>query len=73
VRPRLVATIDADRGSGAGAGGQAAWRAVALRDDVNPMWCVRRRPVPPPLATSQQPLRPFSPMVLSALPIEGAA
>lgn len=72
VRPRLVATVEPppepDRERGL-----VEFRLVALRDDVNPLWCVRRRPLPPPEAGAQLPLRPFSPTVLSALPIEGAA
>lgn len=73
VRPRLVATVDT---SGAAAGDPTrlpAWRLVALRDDINPQWCLRRTPVKPPQASSRQSLPPFSPTVLSPLPIEGAA
>jgi hypothetical protein len=33
------------------------------------MWCVRRPPADPPQASAHQPLRPFSPTVLSALEI----
>ena len=66
IRPRLVATVEPGLGF---ARGLPAWRLVALRDDVDPMWCVRRPPVDPPQAIAHQPLRPFSPTVLSALPI----
>jgi bifunctional non-homologous end joining protein LigD len=67
IRPRLVATVEP--AAGARARGLPAWRLVALRDDVDPMWCVRRTPVDPPQASAHEPLRPFSPTVLSALPI----
>jgi bifunctional non-homologous end joining protein LigD len=67
IRPRLVATIEP--ASVARARGLPIWRLVALRDDVDPMWCVRRQPVAPPQASAHEPLRPFSPTVLSALPI----
>jgi bifunctional non-homologous end joining protein LigD len=67
ARPRLVATVDpAPPGQG---DGLPEWRLVALRDDVDPMWCVRRPPADPPQASAHQPLRPFSPTVLSALPM----
>ncbi|HSP65854.1 MAG TPA: hypothetical protein VLO10_06655, partial [Candidatus Deferrimicrobium sp.] len=64
---RVVAAIEP--GGTGRARGLPAWRLVALRDDVDPMWCVRRRPVDPPQASAHEPLRPFSPTVLSALPI----
>jgi ATP-dependent DNA ligase len=67
IRPRLVATVEP--AAGGRPRGLPGWRLVALRDDVDPMWCVRRPAVDPPQATSHQPLRPFSPTVLSALPI----
>jgi bifunctional non-homologous end joining protein LigD len=66
IRPRLVATIEPS--GGGRARGLPAWRLVALRDDIDPMWCVRRPPVDPPQASAHQPLHPFSPTVLSALP-----
>jgi bifunctional non-homologous end joining protein LigD len=68
VRPRLVATVDAAV-AGLSADALPEWRLVALRDDVDPMWCVRRPPADPPQASAHQPLRPFSPTVLSALEI----
>jgi ATP-dependent DNA ligase len=72
VRPRLVATVEPapprpERRR------LSEFQLVALRDDVNPQWCLRRDPLPPPEAGARLPLRPFSPTVLSALPIEGAA
>jgi bifunctional non-homologous end joining protein LigD len=71
ARPRLVATVDPGP-LGQGGDDVPAWRVVALRDDVDPMWCVRRPPVDPPQASAHQPLRPFSPTVLSGLPIDRA-
>ncbi|PZR81416.1 MAG: hypothetical protein DLM65_05855 [Candidatus Aeolococcus gillhamiae] len=65
IRPRLIAIVEPALATGTR--GLPAWRLVALRDDVDPMWCVRRAPVDPPQATSHQPLRPFSPTVLHAL------
>jgi bifunctional non-homologous end joining protein LigD len=67
IRPRLVAAVEP--ATVRRHRGLPLWRVVALRDDVDPMWCVRRRPVEPPQASSHQPLRPFSPTVLNALPI----
>ena len=68
ARPRLVATVDpAPRGHGGDV--LPEWRLVALRDDVDQTWCVRRPPVDPPQASAHQPLRPFSPTVLSPLPM----
>lgn len=68
IRPRLVAAVEP--AASARTRGLPAWRVVALRDDVDPMWCVRRTPVDPPRASSDRPLRPFSPTVLTALPID---
>jgi bifunctional non-homologous end joining protein LigD len=71
-RPRLVATVEpAPRGDRGGL--LPEWRLVALRDDVDPMWCVRRPPVDPPRASASRPMRPFSPTVLSALPFDRVA
>jgi bifunctional non-homologous end joining protein LigD len=39
---------------------------VAIRDDIDPSWCVRRDPVPPPARTT----RSFSPTVLLPLPLD---
>ena len=39
---------------------------IAVRDDVDPSWCVRRDPVPPPSRTT----RSFSPTVLLPLPLD---
>jgi bifunctional non-homologous end joining protein LigD len=72
VRPRLVATVE-PAPPGRERRRLAEFQLVALRDDVNPQWCLRRDPLPPPEAGARLPLRPFSPTVLSALPIEGAA
>jgi bifunctional non-homologous end joining protein LigD len=72
ARPRLVATVEphAPRGPG---GHLPTWHLVTVRDDVDPRWCVRRPPVVPPQARVPGPLRPFSPTVLSPLPLDGAA
>lgn len=72
VRPRLVATVE-PASAEAGSHRLVEFQLVALRDDVNPQWCLRRQPLPPPEAGAHLPLRPFSPTVLSALAIEGAA
>jgi bifunctional non-homologous end joining protein LigD len=72
ARPRLVATVDPAAGGRPG-GALPEWRLVALRDDVDPMWCVRRTPVDPPPVSAHQPLRPFSPTVLTALPMDRTA
>ena len=39
---------------------------IAVRDDVDPDWCVRRDPVPPPARAT----RSFSPTVLLPLPLD---
>jgi bifunctional non-homologous end joining protein LigD len=72
VRPRLVATVEPEPSTEPTVG-LSSHRLVALRDDVNPQWCLRRVPIDPPDSDAQLPLRPFSPTVLSALPIEGSA
>jgi bifunctional non-homologous end joining protein LigD len=72
VRPRLVATVER-MASPSGRPRLTEFELVALRDDVDPQWCLRREPLPPPEAGARLPLRQFSPTVLSALPIEGAA
>ena len=69
VRPRLVATVDPSTDPDE-AGPLPEYRMVALRDDVDPQWCLRRQPVPAPQAAALLPLRAFSPTVLSALPID---
>jgi bifunctional non-homologous end joining protein LigD len=64
--PELVATV---RHSGRLAGGQLRRpELVALRDDRDPAWCVRRNPVPPPAGV--EPPRGFRPTVLHTLPFE---
>jgi hypothetical protein len=72
LRPRLTATVEPGPPR-PGGGDLPVWRLVAVRDDIDPMWCVRRPPVDPPQASAHQPLRPFSPTVLSALPIDRTA
>lgn len=42
---------------------------LAVRDDLDPQWCMRREPVPPPAAAS----RSFALTVLLPLPLEGGA
>jgi len=42
---------------------------LAVRDDIDPQWCIRREPVPPPVASS----RTFAPTVLLPLPLEQGA
>jgi bifunctional non-homologous end joining protein LigD len=64
LQPELVATI---RHDGRLAGGQPRRpELVALRDDRDPAWCVRRAPVPPP--AGEEPHRGFRPTVLHTLP-----
>jgi bifunctional non-homologous end joining protein LigD len=64
--PELVATV---RHGGRLAGGQLRRpELVALRDDRDPAWCVRRNPVPPP--ADVEPPRGFRPTVLHTLPFE---
>ncbi len=67
IRPRIVATVEP--AAAASSRGLPTWRLVALRDDVDPMWCVRRPAVDPPQASAHEPLRAFSPTVLSGLPM----
>lgn len=61
LRPGLVAEIDP---------GSAERAAVvtAIRDDLDPSWCVHRRPVPPP--RDREVVRPFVPLVLPSLPLD---
>ena len=64
LRPRLCATLrDSSRPDGP--------VIAALRDDLDPQWCVRREPVPPP-ASIPVPPRAFTPTVLRALPLDAA-
>ena len=66
LQPELVATV---RHSGRLAGGQLRHPdLVALRDDRDPAWCVRRNPLPPPGGV--EPPRGFRPTVLHTLPFE---
>ena len=64
LRPGVVATV---RHHGRDEAGRLRLPAtVALRDDIDPAWCIRRPPVPPPAET---PLPSgFRPTVLSTLP-----
>jgi ATP-dependent DNA ligase len=67
MRSPLIATVDY-RSRGADGGLRGA-EVVTLRDDIDPAWCIRRDPVPPPLSRPV-PARGFRPTVLSALPLE---
>jgi ATP-dependent DNA ligase len=67
MRSPLIATVDY-RSRGAD-GGLRGVEVVTLRDDIDPVWCIRRDPVPPPLS-QPVPARGFRPTVLSALPLE---
>jgi ATP-dependent DNA ligase len=71
-RPRrpLVATVEH---TGRGMDGRLRRPAlVTLRDDIDPLWCIRRAPVPPP-PSLPVPVRGFRPTVLAALPLELAS
>lgn len=67
LRPGLCATVTHD-----GRGRDGVLREpvlLAVRDDVDPQWCMRREPVPPPAAAA----RAFAPTVLLPLPLESGA
>ncbi|MHB8718022.1 MAG: DNA ligase-like domain-containing protein [Candidatus Dormibacteria bacterium] len=64
LRPRLCATVRDPSRAGGGA-------ILTLRDDIDPRWCVRRDPVPPPVAAAP-PQRAFTPTVLRGLPLDAA-
>jgi ATP-dependent DNA ligase len=67
LRHPLVATVDH---AGRRLDGRLRRPAlVTLRDDVDPLWCIRRDPVPPP-PSLPVPVRGFRPTVLAALPLE---
>ncbi len=66
LQPRLTATIAVGSPPSRGAA------LVALRDDLDPRWCVLRTPVAPPAAFSAYPSRAFTPTVLHALPLDAA-
>lgn len=64
LQPDLVATV---RHAGRLAGGQLRRpELVALRDDRDPAWCLRRAPVPPPAGEERR--HGFRPTVLHTLP-----
>jgi bifunctional non-homologous end joining protein LigD len=64
LQAELVATV---RHDGRLSGGQLRHpRLVALRDDRDPAWCLRRTPLPPP--ASEERSRGFRPTVLHTLP-----
>lgn len=66
LRPGLVATV---RHRGRAADGRLRRPVVvALRDDVDPTWCLRRPPVAPPADTPV--VRRFLPTVLPSLPLD---
>jgi len=67
MRSPLIATVD--HGGREVDGRLRHAEVVTLRDDIDPAWCIRRDPLPPP------PSRPvtsagFRPTVLTALPLE---
>ena len=64
LRPGVCATVAHDGRSSDGTLREPM--LIAIRDDVDPRWCVRRDPVPPPAARK----RPFSPTVLLPLPVD---
>ena len=64
LRPRLCVTVgDPSR--------RTDPAVLAVRDDIDPRWCVRREPVPPP-ASRPTPRHAWSPTVLRALPLDAA-
>lgn len=70
MRSPLIATVEH---VGRGADGRLRQaEVVTLRDDVEPTWCIRRAPVPPP-PSRPVPGHAFRPTVLSALPLEVSA
>ena len=70
MRSPRIATVEY-RGRGADGGLRVA-EVITLRDDIDPAWCIRRDPVPPP-PSRPVPTRGFRPTVLSALPLEVSA
>ena len=69
LRPALTATI---RHHGRGAGGALLRPSLlAVRDDVEPRWCVRRSPVQAPAEGAQQ--FGFAPTLIVPLPLGDAA
>jgi bifunctional non-homologous end joining protein LigD len=67
MRSPLIATVD-HRGRAAD-GSLRQPEVVTLRDDIDPNWCIRRHPVPPP-AGGPVAAGGFRPTVLTALPLE---
>jgi ATP-dependent DNA ligase len=67
LRAPLIATVEHQGRDAEGALRHP--RLVTLRDDIDPEWCLRRDPVPPP-AGPRVSARGFRPTVLSALPLE---
>lgn len=66
LRPELVATV---RFHGRGDDDRLRLPSlVAVRDDVDPQRCVRRKPVAPPASRAVEPV-PFRPTVLTTLPL----
>ncbi len=66
LRPGLTVTI---RHGGRAPDGTFRFPvAVALREDRDPAWCIRRDPLPPP--GESRPSRGFRPTVLQSLPLE---
>ena len=64
LRPGVCATVSHEGRLSDGTLREPA--LIAVRDDVDPSWCVRREPVPPPARTT----RSFSPTVLLPLPLD---
>lgn len=67
LRPGLCATVTHDGRARDGTLREPV--LLAVRDDVDPQWCMRRDPVPPPAAAR----RSFAPTVLLPLPLENGA
>lgn len=67
MRAALIATVEY-RSRGVDGRLRGA-EVVTLRDDIDPAWCIRRDPVPPP-PSRPVPARGFRPTVLTALPLE---
>ncbi|MFN2582446.1 MAG: hypothetical protein ABR498_06870 [Candidatus Dormibacteria bacterium] len=65
MRPELTVTVE-HRGRGRD-GTLREPSFIALRDDADPRWCVRREAMPPPVHT---PARAFAPTVLLPLPLQ---
>jgi len=69
LRPELTATV---RHQGRGTGGALLRPTlVAVRDDVDPRWCLRRPALPPPASMSDG--TGFAPTLLVPLPLGDTA